>query len=107
MSNWLKTAAKWSGIFVISALAVLTVILLINPDFGSGFAVQSGSGWGTIFAILTLIITLLKQIIAFIGFLTTAVKVLIVLVFAVLFIGVGLIVLRSLRNLSSNRDKDK
>jgi hypothetical protein len=51
--------------------------------------------WGSILVILTLIITLLKQIITFIGFLTAAIKILVVLAFVVLFLGVGLIVFRS------------
>lgn len=106
MPNWLKAAGKWGGIFVVSAIAILAVTLLFNPDFGSGLAMNSEGGWGTIFAILTLIITLLKQVIAFIGFLTTAVKVLVFLVFAVIFIGVGLLVLRGFRNMNSNRNKD-
>lgn len=102
MPNWLKAAGKWSGIFVISALAVLMVTLLINPDFGSGFALQSESGWGTIFAILALILTLLKQIIAFIGFLTFAIKIVIFLGFAAIFLFVGMLILRTW---SSNRNK--
>ena len=50
---------------------------------------------GSLVVILALIITFLKQIIAFIGFLTFAIKILVVLVFAALFIGVGLMVLRT------------
>ena len=51
--------------------------------------------WGSILVILTLIITLLKQIIAFIGFLTAAIKIIVILAFVVLFLGVGLLVLRT------------
>lgn len=102
MPNWLKAAGKWGGIFVISALVILTVTLLVNPDFGSGFAIQSEGGWGTIFAILTLILTLLKQIIAFIGFLTFVIKIIIFLVFAAIFLFVGALVLRTW---SSSRSK--
>lgn len=51
--------------------------------------------WGSVLIILTLIITLLKQVITFIGFLTAAIKILVVLAFVVLFLGVGLIVFRS------------
>mgnify|MGYP000309458061 CR=1 FL=1 len=58
----------------------------------------------TIFIILTLVITLLKQIIAFVGFLTLAIKVLVVIVFAVLFIGVGLLVLRSFNERRKNKE---
>ena len=50
---------------------------------------------GSILVILALVITFLKQIIAFIGFLTFAIKILVVVVFAALFIGVGLMVIRT------------
>ncbi len=53
------------------------------------------AGWGTVFAILALIVTLLKQIIAFIGFLTFAIKILVVLAFVALIVGVGFMVIRS------------
>lgn len=51
--------------------------------------------WGSIFVILALVITLLKQIIGFIGFLTTLIKIGIVLVFVALILGIGLLVLKS------------
>ncbi|HEY0427394.1 MAG TPA: hypothetical protein VGC76_06270 [Pyrinomonadaceae bacterium] len=50
---------------------------------------------GSILVILALIITFLKQIIAFIGFLTLAIKIIVVVAFVALLIGVGLLVLRS------------
>lgn len=53
------------------------------------------AGWGSIVVIITLIITLLKQIIAFVGFLTAAIKILIVLAFVLLIVGVGFMILRS------------
>jgi hypothetical protein len=53
------------------------------------------AGWGTVFAILALVVTLLKQIIAFIGFLTFAIKILVVLAFVALIVGVGFMVFRS------------
>jgi uncharacterized protein YqhQ len=53
------------------------------------------AGWGTVFAILALVVTLLKQIIAFIGFLTFAIKILVVLAFVALIVGVGFMILRS------------
>ena len=58
---------------------------------------------GTLLVILTLIITLLKQIITFIAFITGAIKILIVLAFIVLIVGVGLIALRGL----NQKRKDK
>ncbi len=53
------------------------------------------AGWGTVFAILALVVTLLKQIIAFIGFLTFAIKILVILAFVTLIVGVGLMIIRS------------
>lgn len=51
---------------------------------------------GSILVILALIIYLLKTIIAFIAFLTGAIKILIILAFVGLFLVVGLFVLRGL-----------
>ena len=56
---------------------------------------KAAGKWGSILVILTLIITLLKQIITFIGFLTAAIKILVVLAFVVLFLGVAMIVFRT------------
>ncbi len=56
---------------------------------------KAAGKWGSILVILTLIITLLKQVIAFIGFLTAAVKIVVVLVFLALFLGVGMIIFRT------------
>ncbi|CAN5309157.1 hypothetical protein BH20ACI1_BH20ACI1_16910 [soil metagenome] len=80
MSIWMKTA----GILG-SFLIVLTSISYFS----------TADKWGSIFAILALIITLLKQIIAFIGFLTAAIKLFVVLIFVALLLGVGLMILRS------------
>jgi hypothetical protein len=58
-----------------------------------------GSGVvGSILVILALVIYLLKTIIAFIAFLTGAIKILIILAFVVLLVGVGLMVLRGLKD---------
>jgi hypothetical protein len=59
----------------------------------------------TILALIVVAIALLKQIIAFIGFLTFAIKAIIVLGFIALFLGVGLVVFRSLSR--NRREKDK
>lgn len=56
---------------------------------------KAAGKWGSIFAILALVITLLKQIIAFIGFLTAAIKLLVVLIFVVLIVGIGLMIFRT------------
>jgi hypothetical protein len=58
------------------------------------FLKAAGIG-GTVLAILALVIVFLKQIIAFIAFLTFAIKIIVVIVFIGLFIGVGLLVLRT------------
>ncbi len=80
MSIWMKTAG------ILGSLLIVTTSV-------SYFSVEGG--WGSVFAILALIITLLKQVIAFIGFLTAAIKLFVVLVFVALLLGVGLMILRS------------
>lgn len=60
--------------------------------------VKAASKWGSILVLIALVITLLKQIIAFIGFLTGAIKILIILVFVALIIGVGVLILRGWKN---------
>jgi L-asparagine transporter-like permease len=65
---------------------------------------KAAGKWGSILVILTLIITLLKQVIAFIGFLTAAIKIIVILAFVILFIGVGMIVLRSWNNSRKARE---
>ena len=61
---------------------------------------KAAGKWGSVFAILALIVTLLKQIIGFIAFLTTAIKLRVFLIFDALFLGIGLMIFRT-RN--SNR----
>ena len=51
--------------------------------------------WGSILVLVALVIALVKQIIAFIGFLTFAIKILIVLGFVALFLGVGFLIFRA------------
>lgn len=54
------------------------------------------AGWlGSVLAILALIIALLKQIIGFISFLTLVIKIGIVVVFASVFLGVGLLAFKA------------
>lgn len=50
--------------------------------------------WGSVFVILALIVTLLKQAIAFFGFLTMVIKFGVILAFVLVLVGVGLVVLR-------------
>ena len=65
---------------------------------------KAAGKWGGLLVIIALIITLLKQIIALIGFLTGAFKILIVLLFIFLIVGVGLMVLRGIKE--SRRSKE-
>lgn len=69
----------------------------------SAFMKAAGK-WGSIFVVLALVITLLKQIIGFIGFLTTVIKVGIVLLFIAILVGVGLLFLKSVKNHKSKED---
>jgi hypothetical protein len=65
---------------------------------------RAGGIGGSILVILALVIYLLKTLITFIAFLTGAIKILIVLGFIVLLVGVGLMVLRGLSD--RRRPKD-
>ncbi len=56
---------------------------------------KAAGKWGSIVALVALVITLLKQIIAFVGFLTAAIKILIVVVFIAVFAGVGFMIFRA------------
>jgi len=61
------------------------------------------AGWlGSFLAILALIIALLKQVIGFIGFLTMVIKIGIVLLFVLLFLGVALLAYKAWQ--SSKKD---
>jgi|KBSSwiStaDraftv2_1062776.scaffolds.fasta_scaffold64959_2 hypothetical protein len=63
------------------------------------------AGWGgSLLVIITLIIVLLKQLIAFIGFITFAVKILIILAFAAVIIAVGLMVLKGFKNSRKHKE---
>ncbi|MDQ3179613.1 MAG: hypothetical protein M3Q33_03740 [Acidobacteriota bacterium] len=50
---------------------------------------------GSLLVIFALIITFLKQIIAFVGFLTVAIKLLVILVFVALLVAIGFMILKS------------
>jgi hypothetical protein len=68
-------------------------------------SVLRGAGiGGSIVVILALVIYLLKTLIAFIAFLTGAIKVIIVLAFVALIVGVGLMVLRGLNDRRRSKD---
>ena len=57
--------------------------------------IKAAGKWGSILAVIALVITLLKTVIGFIAFLTTAIKILVVLAFVLLFVAVGFAVLRT------------
>jgi hypothetical protein len=65
---------------------------------------RAAGKWGSILVLVTLLIALVKQLIAFIGFITFAIKVLIVLAFIAVFLGVAVLVFRSV---SRNRKKQE
>jgi hypothetical protein len=67
------------------------------------FLKAAGIG-GSILVILALVIYLLKTIIAFVAFLTGAIKIMIVLAFILMLVGVGFMVLRGLSD--RRRPKD-
>ncbi len=58
---------------------------------------KAAGKWGSILVVIALVITLLKQIIAFIAFLTGAIKLLIILAFVALILFVGLMVLKGFK----------
>lgn len=51
--------------------------------------------WGSVFVILALIVTLLKQVIAFVGFLTMAIKFIVIIAFVGLIVAIGFAILRT------------
>jgi uncharacterized membrane protein len=82
MANWLSTTAKFGG-----GIAALVL-------GGSLVYATATGGWGSLLVLLALIIALVKQIIAFIGFLTFAIKAVIVLGFVALILGVAVMIFR-------------
>jgi hypothetical protein len=66
--------------------------------------VKAAGKWGSIMVIIALVITLLKQLIAFVGFVTGAIKLLVILVFVLVIVGVGFLMIKSWND--SRRRKD-
>jgi hypothetical protein len=63
------------------------------------------AGWfGSILAILALVIALLKQVIGFIGFLTLIIKIGLFLLFAAVFLGVGILVFKAWQSSKTSND---
>ena len=57
---------------------------------------KAAGKWGSILALIALLITLVKSLIAFVGFITLAIKILIVVAFIGLILGVGYLVLKGI-----------
>jgi uncharacterized membrane protein len=69
------------------------------------FALKAVAGiGGSILAIIALVIAVLKGLLALIGFITTAIQIVVVLLFVAVFVGIGLMVFRTWR--SSRRSKE-
>ena len=67
------------------------------------FLKAAGIG-GSILAILALVIYLLKTLISLIAFLTGALKILVILVFVAVLVGIGFMVLKGWNEARRNRD---
>lgn len=65
---------------------------------------KAAGKWGGILVLIALLISLLKTIITFIGFLTGAIKILIILAFVFLIVGIGVMVLKGWKESRRNRD---
>ena len=65
---------------------------------------KAAGKWGGILVLIALLISLLKTVITFIGFLTGAIKILIILVFVALILAIGVIVLKGWKEARRNRD---
>lgn len=59
---------------------------------------KAASAWGSILVVIALVITFLKSIIAFVGFLTTAIQILLVVAFIGVFALVGYLVFKAWSN---------
>ncbi len=58
----------------------------------------------SLLVLLALAITFLKSLIAFIGFLTGAIKIIIVVAFVLLFVAIGFMVFQGIKNSRKNSD---
>ncbi len=65
---------------------------------------KAAGKWGSILVVIALLITLLKNLIAFVGFLTAAFKILIVLLFVLVIVGVGFLAFKAFTEKRRNRD---
>ena len=65
---------------------------------------KAAGGVGSILVLIALLIAFMKSIIAFIGFITVAIKILIVLVFVALIVGIGYMILKGWKESRKIRD---
>ena len=61
-------------------------------------SVKAASVLGSLLVIIALVITLLKALIGFVGFVALAIKIIIVLAFVALFVGVAFMLFRGWQN---------
>ncbi|HBR57126.1 MAG TPA: hypothetical protein DEA22_06615 [Blastocatellia bacterium] len=66
--------------------------------------VKAAGKWGGIFVIIALVIALLKQIIAFIGFITVFVKLMIFVAFLALIAFVGYLIIKNLNEKKARKE---
>ena len=104
MSNWIKTTVKWGAVALGLFLFLGLGFVAFFPELSNDLSAQADNKWGSIFVILALIITLLKQIIGFIGFLTFVIKIAILLFFVAIFLGVGIMILRAWKSNQSSTE---
>ena len=98
MPTWLKNIGKW-GLALISVTFVIGLIgVAVFPDINVEASAQSSGAWSSILVIIALVITLLKQIITFIGFLTMAIKIILVIAFVGVLLGVGIMIFRAMKS---------
>ena len=64
---------------------------------------KAAGKWGGIFVLIALLITLVKSLIAFVGFITFAVKILIVVAFVVVILAVGFLVFKGITDAKRKR----
>ena len=64
---------------------------------------KAAGKWGSIFVLIALLITLVKSLIAFVGFVTVAIKILIVVAFIAMLLGVGYLVIKGLSKSKGSR----
>lgn len=68
------------------------------------FFLKAAGGIGSILVLIALVITLVKNLIAFVGFLTLIFKVLVVLLFVAVIAGVGFLAYKAFAEKRRNRD---